>query len=88
MLVAGIWHVLLGISAIAHDGIYVATAGYLYSFDLTTHQAVRIGPDVDMEAAMALAVDPTDRKIVPPDKWFAAPAKPLESQKLEDRSQK
>jgi hypothetical protein len=35
MLVAGIWHVLLGISAIAHDGIYVATAGYLYSFDLT-----------------------------------------------------
>jgi hypothetical protein len=35
MVIAGIWHVLQGIAAIAHDHIYVSTPDYLYSFDLT-----------------------------------------------------
>ena len=35
MVIAGIWHVLQGIAAIAHDHIYVSTPNYLYSFDLT-----------------------------------------------------
>jgi hypothetical protein len=35
MVIAGIWHVLQGIAAIAHDHIYVSTPDYVYSFDLT-----------------------------------------------------
>jgi hypothetical protein len=35
LVVAGIWHVLEGIGALMHDQIYVATPGYIYSFDLT-----------------------------------------------------
>ena len=35
MVIAGIWHVLQGIAAIAHDHIYVSTPDYIYSFDLT-----------------------------------------------------
>jgi serine/threonine protein kinase len=36
----------------------------LYSLDLTSHQALQIGPDVDMTAVYALAVDPTDKSIL------------------------
>ena len=35
MVIAGIWHVLQGIAAIAHDHMYVSTPDYVYSFDLT-----------------------------------------------------
>jgi hypothetical protein len=35
MIVAGIWGVFAGISAILRDNVYVATPEYTYSFDLT-----------------------------------------------------
>jgi len=36
----------------------------LYSFDLASNKATQIGPDVDMEAALDLTVDPTDRSVL------------------------
>jgi hypothetical protein len=35
MIIVGVYHVLLGISALFHDTIYVPTPGYTYEFDLT-----------------------------------------------------
>jgi hypothetical protein len=35
MMVAGVWHALAGIGALLDDEVYVATPGYVYSFDLT-----------------------------------------------------
>lgn len=36
----------------------------LYSFDLASNKATQIGPDVDMEAAFDMAVDPTDGSVL------------------------
>ena len=52
MVIAGIWHVLQGIAAIAHDHIYVSTPNYLYSFGnwsrhrdvITCLRAAKVGP--------------------------------------------
>ena len=35
MIVAGTYHALAGIAALARDTVYVSTPGYVYSFDLT-----------------------------------------------------
>jgi hypothetical protein len=35
MIIVGVYHVLLGTSALFHDTIYVPTPGYTYEFDLT-----------------------------------------------------
>jgi hypothetical protein len=35
MMVAGVWHALAGVGALVNDEVYVATPGYIYSFDLT-----------------------------------------------------
>jgi hypothetical protein len=35
MIVAGLWSVLAGIAALVNDEVYVSTAEYVYSFDLT-----------------------------------------------------
>jgi hypothetical protein len=35
MMVAGVWHALAGVGALVNDDVYVATPGYIYSFDLT-----------------------------------------------------
>jgi hypothetical protein len=34
MLVLGLWQLLAGLTAVARDGLYVATAGYTYAFDI------------------------------------------------------
>jgi hypothetical protein len=36
LVIAGVWHLLAGLSAVLHDKVYVATPEYIYSFDLTT----------------------------------------------------
>lgn len=35
MVIAGVWHVLVGIGALLRDTVYVSTPNYVYSFDLT-----------------------------------------------------
>lgn len=35
MVVAGVWQVLVGVSALIRDTVYVTTPNYIYSFDLT-----------------------------------------------------
>jgi hypothetical protein len=35
MLIVGVWQVLVGISALLRDTVYVTTPNYIYSFDLT-----------------------------------------------------
>ena len=35
MVMAGIWQVFIGTTALVHDKIYVGTPRYLYAFDLT-----------------------------------------------------
>src|SRR5215212_6942409 len=35
LVIAGIWQVFIGTTAIVHDRIYVETPRYLYAFDLT-----------------------------------------------------
>jgi hypothetical protein len=42
LVIAGVWHVLAGISAVVHDDVYVATPEYIYSFDLTAWGWVHI----------------------------------------------
>jgi len=35
MIIAGPWAIILGISAILNDKVFVTTQGYLYEFDIT-----------------------------------------------------
>lgn len=35
MVVAGIWHGLIGFAGLVHDTLFVRVDGYLYTFDLT-----------------------------------------------------
>jgi hypothetical protein len=35
MVIAGVWHMLAGIAALANDNVYVTTPQYIYAFDLT-----------------------------------------------------
>jgi hypothetical protein len=35
MIIAGLWAIILGISAILNDKVFVTTQGYLYEFDIT-----------------------------------------------------
>jgi hypothetical protein len=35
MVIAGVWHALVGIAALFNDELYVATPQYIYAFDLT-----------------------------------------------------
>ena len=35
MVVAGIWHGLIGLAGLAHDTLLVRADGYIYTFDLT-----------------------------------------------------
>ena len=35
MVITGFWQALAGIAALLNDKVYVATPGYIYSFDLT-----------------------------------------------------
>jgi hypothetical protein len=35
MVVAGIWHGLIGFAGLVHDTVFVPADGYLYTFDLT-----------------------------------------------------
>ena len=35
MVIVGIWHVLVGITALANDKIYVSASNTIYSYDLT-----------------------------------------------------
>jgi hypothetical protein len=35
MVVGGAWHILEGVPAIVHDGVYVSTATGIYAFDLS-----------------------------------------------------
>ena len=35
MVIAGLWGLILGISAILNDKVFVTTQGYVYEFDLT-----------------------------------------------------
>jgi hypothetical protein len=35
MLISGVWQALTGFAAVVRDNVYVATPGYIYSFDLT-----------------------------------------------------
>ncbi|HEY0815217.1 MAG TPA: hypothetical protein VGE11_18255 [Pseudonocardia sp.] len=35
MVISGLWAVLVGISALFNDKVYVNTPGYLYEFDIT-----------------------------------------------------
>ena len=35
MIIAGLWAIILGISAILNDKVFVTTQGYLYEFDVT-----------------------------------------------------
>lgn len=35
MMITGVWQVLAGIAALLADEVYIATPGYVYSFDLT-----------------------------------------------------
>lgn len=35
MVIAGVWHALVGIAALFNDEVYVATPQYIYAFDLT-----------------------------------------------------
>ena len=35
MIIAGLWGIIVGISAILNDKVFVTTQGYLYEFDIT-----------------------------------------------------
>ena len=35
MIIAGLWAIILGISAILNDKVFVTTQGYVYEFDIT-----------------------------------------------------
>ena len=35
MIIAGLWGIIVGISAILNDKVFVTTQGYLYEFDVT-----------------------------------------------------
>ena len=35
MIIAGVWGIILGISAILNDKVFVTTQGYVYEFDIT-----------------------------------------------------
>jgi len=35
MIIAGLWGIVVGISAILNDKVFVTTQGYLYEFDIT-----------------------------------------------------
>lgn len=35
MVIAGVWHALVGIAALFNDELYVSTPRYIYAFDLT-----------------------------------------------------
>ena len=35
MIIAGLWAIILGISAILNDKVFVTAQGYLYEFDIT-----------------------------------------------------
>jgi hypothetical protein len=41
-VIAGAWHVIVGIAALVHDNVYVATPQYIYSFDLTARGWVHL----------------------------------------------
>jgi len=35
MIIAGLWGIIVGISAILNDKVFVTTQGYVYEFDIT-----------------------------------------------------
>src|SRR5689334_18660301 len=55
MLVAGIWHGLIGFAGLVHDTLFVRVDGYLYTFDLTVWGWLHLFMGVSL-AAVGVAV--------------------------------
>src|SRR3954463_11654388 len=57
MVVAGIWHGLIGFAGLVHDPVFVRVDGYLYTFNLTAWGWVHLFMGLAL-AALGVAVRP------------------------------